>query len=61
MKYGDHNRELAADRPDWTYSVPAPRTYSPLWVLERLAALSVPLALVAVIAIAVGFGYISLN
>ena len=42
MKYNSTGH--AAARPDWTYSVQAPAVLSPLWVLERLAMLSVPLA-----------------
>ena len=42
MKYDSHGQ--AATRPDWTYSVQAPRSLSPMWVLERLAGLSVPIA-----------------
>ena len=38
------NSHCHAARPDWTYSVQAPAILSPLWVLERLAMLSVPLA-----------------
>ena len=40
MKY--ESSSYAAPRADWTYSVQAPQILSPLWVLERLAGLSVP-------------------
>ena len=42
MKY--ESSSYAAPRAEWTYSVQAPQILSPLWVLERLAGLSVPIA-----------------
>jgi hypothetical protein len=59
MKFESHACSAAA-RPDWTYSVQSPRILSPLWVLERLAGLSIPIAIFAVIAAANHLGYISL-
>ena len=59
MKFESHACTTA--RPDWTYSVQAPRILSPLWLLERLAGLSVPIAIIAVITAANHFGYISLQ
>jgi len=48
MKYDSH----AASQPAWTHSVQAPEILSPLWLLERLAALSVPIAGIGLLAIA---------
>jgi len=48
----------SAPRPDWTYSVQAPRILSPLWLLERLAALSIPIAVIALVAAAKYLGLI---
>jgi hypothetical protein len=47
-------------RPDWTYSVPSPKILSPLWLLEILASLSIPIAGIS-IAAAVAFGWISFD
>jgi hypothetical protein len=49
----------SASRPDWTYSVQAPRILSPLWVLERLATLSIPIAVFVLIAAAKNLDLIS--
>ena len=58
MKY-ESNGHTATARPDWTYSVQSPRILSPLWVLERLASLSVPIAGLGVIAAAKYLGLIA--
>jgi hypothetical protein len=60
MKCDDQQSAYTAARPDWTYSVPAPRTFSILWILDRLGGMSVPLALIALAALAVGFDLVSL-
>ena len=60
MKYESCNR-VAAVRPDWTYSVQAPQILSPLWVLERLAGLSVPIAGPGLITFAHHVGLFSLS
>jgi len=59
MKY-DSNGHTAAARPDWTYSVQSPRVLSPLWVLERLASLSIPIAGFCLFAAAKYLGLIAL-
>ena len=52
-------RSTSAVRPDWTYSVPPPQTLSALWMLERLAGLSVPLAGLALLAAARYFEWVT--
>ena len=59
MKF-EQQAEMTA-RPDWTYSVPPPKILSPIWLLEILAMLSVPIAGISVVAAAVTFGWINLN
>ena len=59
MKF-EQQAEMAA-RPDWTYSVQSPKILSPLWLLEILAMLSIPIAGASVVAAAVVFGWINLN
>ncbi len=61
MKYEDQHRTSASARPAWTYSVQTPRTLSLLWVLERLASLSIPIALIALMALASHFGLATLQ
>ena len=56
MKFDTHS--YANARPDWTYSVQSPRILSPLWVLERLATLSVPIAGLALFATAKYLGLV---
>jgi len=56
MKYDSHGQ--AAARPDWTYSVQSPRILSPMWVLERLAGLSVPIAGIGLFAYAKYLGLV---
>jgi len=46
------SQSTGAARPDWTYSVQAPRLLSPLWLLERLASLSIPIAVLVLIGVA---------
>jgi len=58
MKFEPQAQSTA--RPDWTYSVPAPKILSPLWLLEILASLSIPIAGVS-IAAAVALGWISFD
>jgi hypothetical protein len=55
------SQSRATSRPDWTYSVQAPRTFSPLWLLERLAGLSVPIAGALLLAAANHFGWVNFN
>ena len=59
MKF-ETQAEMTA-RPDWSYSVPPPKILSPIWLLEILAILSVPIAGISVIAGAVAFGWITVN
>ena len=59
MKYASSSSSAA--RPDWTYSVQAPQILSPLWVLERLAMLSVPIAGIGVLIAANYLGLFSLQ
>ena len=56
MKYQSSSH--AAARPDWTYSVQSPQILSPLWVLERLASLSVPIAGIGLFAFAKYLGLV---
>jgi len=48
-------------RPDWSYTVQAPRTFSCLWMLDRLAVLGVPLAGLGLLAAANGFGLVTVH
>lgn len=59
MKFDSQSR--AAAQPDWTYSVQKPVIFSPLWLLYLLSKLSIPLAIVGVIAAAKWLGWIDLN
>ncbi|HEV3176816.1 MAG TPA: hypothetical protein VGZ72_12555 [Stellaceae bacterium] len=47
-----NSQSSAAPRPDWTYSVPPPRTLSALWLFERLVGLSIPIAVLTLLAAA---------
>ncbi len=47
--------------PDWTYSVPKPQIFSPLWLLYLLSKLSIPIAIVGVLAAAQWLGWIELH
>jgi hypothetical protein len=58
MKYESSSHAV---RPDWTYSVQQPRVLSPLWVLERLSMLSIPLAGIGVLVAANYLGLFSLQ
>jgi hypothetical protein len=49
MKLDSHGNAIS--QPDWA-SVPAPEIFSPLWLLERMAAISVPMAGLGLLAIA---------
>ena len=60
MKY-ESNCHTATARPDWTYSVQSPQILSPLWVLERLAGLSVPIAGLCFLGFAHYLGLVSLT
>ncbi len=59
MKFDSQSN--AAARPDWTHSVPKPETFSAVWLLYILSRLSMPIAIVAVIAAAKWLGWIELN
>lgn len=61
MKRDASDAAASAARPDWSYTVAAPRTYSLLWMLDRLAALGVPLAGLGLLAAANGLGLITLH
>ena len=60
MKY-ESNCHAATARPDWTYSVQSPRILSPLWVLERLAGLSLPIAGLCLLSFAHYLGLVRLT
>ncbi len=47
--------------PDWTYSVQRPQIFSPVWVLYLLSRLSIPIAVVAVLAAAKWLGWIEFD
>ena len=59
MKFDSQSQTAA--QPDWTYSVQKPVIFSPLWLLYLLSKLSIPLAIVGVIAAAKWLGWIDLN
>ena len=59
MKFDSESRTAAP--PDWTYSVQKPVIFTPLWVLYLLSKLSVPIAIVCVIAAAKWLGWVELN
>jgi len=61
MKYEASSYTVTAARPAWTYSVQAPQILSPLWVLERLAGLSVPIAGLGLLGFAQYLGLFSLS
>ena len=58
MKY--ESSSYAAPRAQWTYSVQAPQILSPLWMLERLAGLSVPIAALCLLGFAHHLGLVDL-
>jgi len=58
MKHDGQNHAASSSRPDWSYTVQAPRTFSVLWALERMAALSVPIAGIGLFAVAHSLGLI---
>lgn len=60
MKAAEHYQAPSTSRPDWTFSVPAPRKYSPLWMLESLAILGVPIAAMVLVAAASAIGVLKL-
>jgi len=59
MKFDSQSR--GAPRPDWTYSVQPPKIFSAVWVLYLLSRLSVPLAVIGVLAAAKWLGWIELD
>lgn len=61
MKHETHSTTTSSARPAWTYTVQAPRTFSLLWAFERLSALSVPLAAIALIILASGFALVPMH
>ena len=61
MKYESSSYAATAARPAWTYSVQSPQILSPLWVLERLAGLSVPIAGLCLLSFAHYLGLFSLS
>jgi hypothetical protein len=50
--------QSAAAQPDWTYSVQKPVIFSPVWVLYLLSKLSIPIAVVALVATAKYIGWV---
>ena len=58
MKFEDHSRFAAGTVPAWCHSFPAPRTFSLLWIFERISVLGVPLALAGLIAAGMHLGWI---
>ena len=59
MKFNSQGRGAA--QPDWTHSVQKPEIFSPLWVLYMLSRLSIPLAIVGVVAAAKWLGWVEFN
>ena len=59
MRYDSQSN--AAARPDWTHTVQKPELFSPLWVLYILSRLSIPIAIVGVIAAAKWLGWVEFN
>jgi len=59
MKRDGQPTSATAQRPDWSYTVQAPRTLSVLWMLERLSILGVPIAGLGLLAAANGLGLIT--
>jgi len=61
MKRNAQHTTDATKRPDWSYTVQAPRTLSFVWMLDRLSTLGVPLAGLGLLAAANGFGLITVH
>ena len=61
MKYDGQSQATSSSRPDWSYTVQAPRTFSVLWALECMATLSIPIAGLGLLAVAHNFGLITLH
>jgi len=61
MKSDAQQPSAPPPRPEWSYTVQAPRTFSCLWMLDRLAVLGVPLAGLGLLIAANGFGLISVH
>jgi hypothetical protein len=59
MKFEDHRRLPSGAVPAWFHSFPPPSPFSPLWALERIAALGVPVALISVVTAAIHLGWIA--
>ena len=53
--------QSAAAQPDWTYSVQKPVLFSPVWVLYMLSKLSIPIAIVCLLAAAKYTGWVDFN
>jgi len=56
MKFTDRNDWSATQGPAWTYSVEAPRRFSPLWLLGLLASYGIPLGGLATLLVASALG-----
>jgi len=59
MKFDSQSN--AAAQPDWTYSVQRPAIFSAVWLLYMLSRLSIPIAIVGVIAAAKYLGWIDID
>ena len=59
MKFDSQSHGAA--QPDWSYSVPKPEIFSPLWVLYLLSKLSIPLSVIGVLAAAKYLGWVEFN
>jgi len=59
MKFDSQTHAVA--RPDWTYSVQRPEIFSPVWVLYMLSKLSIPIAVVGVLAAAKYLGWVAFD
>jgi len=61
MKEDAQQTSASKERPEWSYTVQAPRTFSCLWMLDRLSVLGVPLAGLGLLAAANGFGLVTVH
>lgn len=62
MQFNHHNLAASSPTPSWAYSVQGLRIFSPLWMLERVAVMSVPIAGagIGLLAAANQFGWVTL-
>ena len=53
--------QSATAQPDWTYSVQKPAIFSAVWMLYMLSKLSIPIAVVCLLAAAKYMGWVDFN